>query len=150
MNCITATPQFMKIPLTTNKSYNQIFLMKISIHTIKCNYNTISNSISIFHWRNSVTIVLQQKHYLAESLSTCWREYIPPSFTFAIYNHMFRTCHVHKLGSTKTRTVMAQFWVVPWYVSREWGKPRTYQSQWPVLRPSQKWKQECHQCEWFQ
>jgi len=26
-------------------------------------------------------------------------------------NLMFRTCHVCKLGSTKTRTAMAQFWV---------------------------------------
>ena len=116
---------------------------------------TVLHQVGVSFVLNSVTVFLQQKHYLAESLSTCWREYIPPRFILATYDQTdlqpttYSARHVCKLGSTKTRTVKAQFWVEAWYVSRDWGKPRAYQSQWSVFRPSQKWKQ-CHQCEWFQ
>jgi len=109
---ITVHSRFLKYDIPTyetNQSYNQNFLKKISIQTnikmslkfhvdlcLNCTHTVLIVTTGMM----SVLIILQQKDYLFESPSTCWRVYIPPHFLFCTYNRVYGTYPVCKWGST--------------------------------------------------
>jgi len=47
---------------------------------------------------DSVLIILQQKGWLFESLSTFWKVHIPPHFIVSTHNQVFGTYLLHQVG----------------------------------------------------
>jgi hypothetical protein len=103
----TATPRLTTIPRTTNRSYDQNFLKKMSIQTtikiplkshLELHFEFRAQSVD-YHNADSVLIILQQEDYLLESLSACWSVCSPPHFVFSTDDQVFRTYSVRKSGS---------------------------------------------------